>query len=316
MNVRARIAVDMRRAISLLALGVVLALTGCTTRDGSDSAVRDVSPSGLLADYARTLQAGPTHFIATMTGGPYGRLTYVGAEDLAHSAAEWVFDVGVPGVWLVVDGDDYGCTPHGGKAIVFAPGYCDASTPWTLYPPPVQSGLGDLIGGLHQALTGRLVLTASMSSASDVRRLGKASIRGVNTTGYAFNLDTAAADAVLASAAVPQHDVIVAVHVWIDAVGLVREFRLDMQTTVPGIPSAPPPATDGPDAEIIPNPSLVAERAVMNAAVPTADRTPEVPTINGPGQLTWSTTTQLWDIRTAPPIEAPPPDAVRSPGPP
>ncbi len=314
MNVLRRVAVETRRPISLLALGLVLALSGCTTGTGSDSAVRDVSASGLLADYVKTLQAGPTHFIATMTGGVGGPLTYVGAEDLAHNSAEWVFDFGAPAVWLVVGGDDYQCIPHGGKAIVFAPGYCDASTPWMLYPPAIQYGLGDLIDGLHQALTGRLILTASMASASSVRRLGKASIRGVNATGYAFNLDTAAADLALASAAIPQHDVIVVVHVWIDAAGLVREFRLDMQTTVPGLPSAPPPATDGPD-EIIPNPSLTAERAVMRAALPTADRTPDMPSINGPGQLTWSTTTQLWDIGTAPPIEAPPSQAVHSPPP-
>jgi len=277
--------------------------------------VSDKSAAELIAAFAKTLDAGPTHFMVMTTGSPYGPTTSVGVEDLAHSSTEYVEDLGgAPGAWIVVDGDTYGCTPHGPTTVTFAPGYCDASMPWSLLDPKLAPL--NIVSNLRQTLTGRLPLAGwTSSSGGIVRSLGKAVIRGVAVSGYAFNFDSATANVALPSTPLPERDVNGAVHVWLDSVGLVREFRFDLQSIVPGLGSPPSTANDGLPADIpaLANPSLDAQRSEMNSARPAADRTPAVASPYASGQLTYSTTVQLWDIGTAPAVQAPPPAAVRSP---
>jgi hypothetical protein len=301
----------------VLVVGVLLASTGCDSGTSSNSQVGDTSGPGLLAAYVKTVQAGPTHFIATETGVPYGPRTYTGVEDLAHNAAEYILDGGgEPAADLGIAGVTYLCTPRGSTTIIFVPGYCDASKPWLLLPP--SADVTDAATSLNQVLMGRLQIAGWSPSAQTVRHLGKTTVRGAAVTGYAFDLDGAALDAALQNASLPQHDISAAVHVWVDASGLVREFKLDFQSTLPGIASPPPPTGSGLYGELITppaNPSLAAEQSAMASARPAADRTPDVPTPTSLNQLTRSTTVQLWDIGTAPLVQAPPIEAVLSPPP-
>jgi hypothetical protein len=199
---------------------------------------------------------------------------------------------------------------------VFAPGYCDASKPWLLLDPKFEPV--NIIPGLNQTLTGRLPLAGwTSSSGGTVRSLGKAVIRGVAVSGYSFNFDSSTTNVALPSAPIPVRDVHGAVHMWLDSAGLVREFRFDVQSIVPGLGSPPSTANDGLPGDIpaLTNPSLDAQRSEMNSARPAADRTPAVSSPYASGQLTFSTTVQLWDIGTAPVIQPPPPNAVHSPPP-
>jgi hypothetical protein len=133
----------------------------------------DKSAAELIAAFAKTLDAGPTHFMVMTTGSPDSQTASVGVEDLAHSSTEYVADLGgAAGAWIVVGGDTYECTPHGPNTVVFAPGYCDASTPWLLLdqkPVPL-----DIIAILKQTLTGRLPLAGwTPSSGGTVRSLAR-----------------------------------------------------------------------------------------------------------------------------------------------
>jgi len=304
----------MRWAMPVLAIGVLLASAGCDARTSS-TAVSDKSAAELIAAFSKTLDAGPTHFMMMTTGAPYSQTTSVGVEDLAHSSTEYVEDIGAaPAVWLVADGDTYECSPHGPTTVVFAPGYCDASAPWVLLDPkhpPIN-----IISLLKLTLTGRLPLTGwTSSSGGTVRSLGKAVIRGVAVSGYSFGFDSATTDVAFSSGPVPGHDADGVVHMWLDSAGLVREFRFDLQSVVPGLGSPPSTANNGLPADIpaLANPSLDAQRSEMNSERPAADRTPAVSSPYASGQLTASTTVQLWDIGSAPAVQAPPPEALHSP---
>lgn len=303
-----------RSAILVLVVGALVAAAGCDARTSS-TAVSDKSAAELIAAFATTLYAGPTHFMMMTTGAPYSQTTSVGVEDLAHSSAEYVQDIGpAPGVWLVADGYTYECTPHGPTTVVFAPGYCDASAPWVLLDP--KHPPLNVISLLKLTLTGRLPLTGwTSSSGGTVHSLGKAVIRGVAVSGYSFDFDTATTDVVFPSGPVPGHNANGAVHMWLDSAGLVREFRFDIQSIVPGLGSPPSTANDGLPADIpvLADPSLDAQRSEMNSERPAADRTPAVASPYAAGQLTASTTVQLWDIGTAPAVQAPPPEALHSP---
>ena len=270
----------------------------------------DASAVGLLAAYAKTLDAGPTHFIATRTGGPSDPSTYVGVEDFGHNAAEYVQDSsGLPTARLAIAGVTYTCNPRGPTTIVFTPGYCDASSPWLLYAGPSATDPAKL---LRQVLVGEVGASGWISSADPVRNLGQASIRGVAVTGYAFNLNAAAMNGALQSAPIPAHDANAVVHVWLDATGLVREFRLDFVMTVPGLGSPVASDNNGLPADVtpLPNPSLAAQQQAMKVALPAADRDVAPPA--GFDQLSVSTTVQLWDFGAAAPIQAPPSAAVKT----
>jgi hypothetical protein len=303
-----------RRAMTVFALGLLTAVAcaSCAGQGSGNSVPRDVTAKGLLAAYAKTLQAGPSHFMATVDSSQLGLTTFVGVEDLAHNAVAFVDDnEGAPGAMIGIGTDFYMCTPHGGKVITFAPGYCDAATRW-LYAPLDKNFTQ--AKWLTRQLTGNGLAGWTPIEAT-LRSLGRVSIRGVAVTGYAFNLDTEAANAALRSAPGQFSDTDAVAHVWIDNAGLVREFKADVLVAAPGLGS-PPPIHHGDYLGIpsVPNPSLAAQQAAMSSSVPIADSRLEVPAA-GVDQLTQSTTVQIWDVGTAPSIAAPPPEAVYTPTP-